>query len=90
MASTRNVEGLISRASTLDVRAISSALGVVTALAVVAFVVFAWVVFQELSYASSHPYAYGPGRVIALGAGGGALLSAAVAVLARALLKALR
>ena len=68
----------------------SAALGVVTALSLVAFVVFAWVAFEEISYASAHPYAYGPAEVIAAAAAGGALLSVAVVVLARALLRAAR
>jgi len=54
----------------------------VLALAVVAALVFAGVRVDELNYASNHPYAYGPAKVIAWGAGAGALLSAAVGVLA--------
>jgi hypothetical protein len=73
-----------------SLRTASAALGIVMALSVVAFVVFSWVVFEEMSYASAHPYAYGPAKVIAAAAAAWALLSAAVAVLARALLRAAR
>jgi hypothetical protein len=60
-------------------------LGAVVALAAVAAVIFVGVTIEELSYASSHPYAYGPAKVIAWGASAGALLSVAVALLARSL-----
>lgn len=56
--------------------------GAVIALAVVGSVIFVGVGVNELQYASNHPYAYGPAKVIAWGAGAGALLSAAVALLA--------
>lgn len=62
-------------------------LGVVIALAIVAAAVFAGVAIHELNYASSHPYKYGPAHVIAWGAGAGALLSVAVALLAYALMR---
>ena len=39
---------------------------------------------QEFSYAGSHPYAYGPAKVIATGALAGVALSIAVALLALA------
>ena len=52
------------------------------ALAAVAAVVFVGVTIDELSYASNHPYAYGPAKVIAWGAGAGAVLSVAVGLLA--------
>ena len=64
--------------------------GAVIALAVVAAVVFVGVAVHELNYASGHPYAYGPAKVIAWGAGAGALLSLAVAVLGYALTRAER
>lgn len=56
--------------------------GAVMAFAVVAAVVFIGVAVNELQYASDHPYAYGPAKVIAWGASAGALLSVAVALLA--------
>jgi hypothetical protein len=59
----------------------SALVGAVIALSVVAAVVFVGVAVHELNYASGHPYAYGPAKVIAWGAGAGALLSVAVAVL---------
>lgn len=40
------------------------------------------VAVHELNYASDHPFRYGLAKVIATGAGAGALLSLAVAVLA--------
>jgi hypothetical protein len=65
----------------------------VIALAVVAAVVFVGVGVPpcalgrtgragELLYASNHPYAYGPAKVIAWGAGAGTLLSVAIVLLA--------
>jgi len=56
--------------------------GAVIALAAVAAIVFVGVTIEELSYASGHPYAYGPAKVIAWGAGAGAVLSIAVGLLA--------
>jgi hypothetical protein len=56
--------------------------GAVAALAVVACIVFVGVGVTELNYVSGHRYAYGPAKVIAWGAGAGALLAAAVALLA--------
>ncbi|HWK30114.1 MAG TPA: hypothetical protein VNS09_26320 [Solirubrobacter sp.] len=50
----------------------------------------AGVAVHELQYASGHPFAYGPAKVIALTAGAGAVLAVAVGVLARALLRAVR
>jgi hypothetical protein len=61
--------------------------GAVGAAALMAAVVFAGVGIHELNYASDHPYAYGPAKVIAWGAGAGALLALAVAGLAMALLR---
>ena len=55
--------------------------GAVIAIAAVAALVFAGVAVHELGYASSHPYAYGPAKVIAWGGGAGALLSVAVGIL---------
>jgi hypothetical protein len=62
--------------------------GAVIALAVVAAVVFAGVGIHEFGYASDHPYAFGPAKVIAWAAGAGALLSVAVALLAFSLTRA--
>ena len=62
--------------------------GAVIAMAVVAAVVLIAVAVHELNYASAHPYAYGPAKVIAWGAGAGALLSVAVAILGYALTRA--
>ena len=55
--------------------------GFVMALAALASVIFAGVGIHELDYASEHPYAYGPARVIAWAAGGGVALSVAVALM---------
>ena len=55
--------------------------GVVIALAVIAAAIFIGVAVHELNYASDHPHRYGPAKVIAWGAGAGALLSTAVALL---------
>jgi hypothetical protein len=65
-------------------------LGFVAALAFVAFAVFVGVTVHEIDYANSHPYAFGPAHVIAWSAGGGALLSGAVGLLAFALARAPR
>jgi hypothetical protein len=40
------------------------------------------VAITEINYASAHPFAYGPAKVIAWAAGAGALVSVAVADLA--------
>jgi hypothetical protein len=56
--------------------------GAVVALAFIAAVVFVGVALHELDYAGSHPHAYGPAKVIAWGAGGGAVLAVAVLLLA--------
>ncbi len=64
--------------------------GAVIVLAIVAAVVFAGVGVHELQYASGHPFAYGPAKVIAYGAGAGALLAATVALLAVGLTRAQR
>lgn len=66
-----------------------SLFGAVGVLAVVAFLVFAGVAVDELSYASSHPYRYGPAKVIASAAAGGAVLAVALALLAVGLSRAL-
>jgi hypothetical protein len=63
----------------------TSLIGAVIALAAVAAIVFVGVLIQELTYASDHPYAYGPAKVIAWGAGAGAVLSVAVGLLAYSL-----
>lgn len=61
----------------------SSALGgFVVALACVTFLVFVGVAIKEISYVSDHPHRYGPAKVIAWAAGGGAVLSLAVVLLA--------
>jgi hypothetical protein len=67
-----------------------TASGAAVALALVAALVFAGVAVNELSYASAHPYAYGPAKVIATAAGAGALLSLAVALLAYSVLRQAR
>lgn len=54
--------------------------GFISALGLVALVVFAGIAIHELMYASSHPFRYGPAKVIASAAGAGALLSGAVAL----------
>jgi hypothetical protein len=55
--------------------------GAVIAMSAVAALVFLGVAIHELNYASGHPYAYGPAKVIAWAAGAGALLSLAVGAL---------
>jgi hypothetical protein len=59
--------------------------GFVLALAIVALIVFAAVGIHELQFASDHSFRYGPAKVIASAAGGGVLLSAAVATIGAAL-----
>lgn len=59
--------------------------GAAMALAVVAAVGFIGVAIHEFGYASDHPYAYGPAKVIAWGGCAGAVLCIAVALLALAL-----
>jgi hypothetical protein len=54
----------------------------VVAAGIVSAAVFIGVAVTEINYVSGHPYAYGPAKVIAWGAGAGALLSAALALLA--------
>jgi hypothetical protein len=54
----------------------------VMTLAILAAIIFAGVGLDELNYASNHPYAYGPAKVIAWAAGAGLVLSVAVALLA--------
>lgn len=58
--------------------------GAVITLAALAAVMFVGVAVHELDYASDHPHAYGPAKVIASAAGAGAVLSVAVALLALA------
>lgn len=60
----------------------SGARNLVVGASAVAAIVFIGVAITEISYAGAHPFAYGPAKVIAWGAGAGALLSAAVALLA--------
>jgi hypothetical protein len=57
----------------------------VVALAVVAAVGSIAVAVHEFDYASGHPYAYGPAKVIAWGALAGAVLGVAVALVGFAL-----
>jgi hypothetical protein len=57
----------------------AAAIRAVIALSALAAIVFAVVVVEEVTYASDHPYAYGPAKIIAWGAGAGVLLSIAVA-----------
>lgn len=61
--------------------------GAVIALALLAAIVFIGVAVNELSYASSHAYAYGPAKVIAWAACAGAVLSVAVSLLAYAAIR---
>jgi hypothetical protein len=61
--------------------------GAVIAFAVVAAVIFVGVAVHELSYASGHPYAYGPAKVVAWAGAAGTLLALAVTGLAVALLR---
>ena len=61
--------------------------GAVATLAVVACAIFVGVAVTELNYVSSHPYAYGPAKVIAWAAGAGALLAGAVALLVGVLIR---
>jgi hypothetical protein len=61
--------------------------GAAVALAVVGAAVLAGVAVHEVGYASSHPFAYGPAKVIAVGAGAGALVAVAVAVIGIGLLR---
>jgi hypothetical protein len=56
--------------------------GLVIAAASVAAAIFVGVAIHELNYASDHPYAYGPAKVIAWAGGGGALLSLTVGAIA--------
>jgi hypothetical protein len=75
---------------TVDSRGLRTCLGAVVALAAVAGFALAGVALHELSYASGHPFAYGPAKVIALGAGAGALLALAILTLAIGLLRSAR
>jgi hypothetical protein len=77
--SLQHQDGALDRGSAL--------LGVVGALALVSLLALGGVAIHELQYASHHPYAYGPAKVIALGAGAGATLAAALMLLAVDLLR---
>ena len=55
--------------------------GAVNAIAVIAAIVFVGVAIHELNYASDHPYAYGPAKVIAWGGGAGALARVAIVLI---------
>lgn len=59
--------------------------GVPVVLAYVGTILFAYVAFHEFSYAMDHPNAYGPAVVIGIGGIAGALVSVAVAMVARTL-----
>jgi hypothetical protein len=61
--------------------------GFVLALAAVAAVVFVGVAVHELDYASDHPHAYGPAKVIAWAGASGAALAGAVALIGWALIR---
>lgn len=63
----------------------SSIGGAVIAIATISAIVFIGVAVHELNYASGHPYAYGPAKVIAWGAGAGALACVAIALIGFAL-----
>ena len=52
--------------------------GFALAIVVLALAVFVIEAIHELNYASGHPYAYGPAKVIAAACGAGAALSVAV------------
>lgn len=52
-------------------------------LAYIGTVLFAYVGFHEISYAMNHPNGYGPALVIGIGGVAGALVSIAVALIAR-------
>ncbi len=49
-------------------------------MSVAAALIFAGVVKTELDYASAHPFAFGPAKVIAWCAGAGVLLALALAL----------
>ena len=68
----------------------STICGAAIALAGVAIVVLVGVMLHELDYASTHPFRYGPAKVIAWTAGGGALIAAAVTLLAFGVLRGSR
>lgn len=70
-----------------DGRQGAAPLGAVVAVAIIAGLILAGVGVHELGYASGHPHAYGPAKVIALAAGAGALLALAVAGLAVSLIR---
>lgn len=55
---------------------------IVICMALGAALIFAGVAKTELDYASAHPYAFGPAKVIAWCAGAGVLISLAVGLLA--------
>jgi hypothetical protein len=59
--------------------------GVIMALSVVAAAICAYVAIHQLTYASDHPYAYGPAKVIAWGGGAGIVLALAVGLVGYAL-----
>jgi hypothetical protein len=65
----------------------STVFGAVVALAAICGLALAGVAVHEISYASAHPYRYGPAKVIATAAGAGAVLSMSVGLLAGALLR---
>jgi len=61
--------------------------GFVLGLLVLAGALFAVEALHELSYASSHPYAYGPAKVIATVCGAGLALTVALGLVVMVLLR---
>jgi hypothetical protein len=59
--------------------------GAIMVLSAVAAAVFVYVAIHELTYASDHPYAYGPAKVIAWCGGAGVVLAVAVGLIGYAL-----
>jgi hypothetical protein len=59
--------------------------GAVIVVAIVAACIFGGVAVREFNYASGHPYAYGPAKVIAWGGVAGVVVSVGVGLLGYAL-----
>jgi hypothetical protein len=87
MGRSERVEGA---RETVRSSSLAASLGAALALSIVAMLVFVGVAIHEFGYASAHPYAYGPAKVIAWAAVAGATLALAVALLLRALRSDLR
>lgn len=66
---------------------VKNLVGLSIACAAIGFVIFVGVGITEINYVAGHPNAYGPAKVIAWGAGAGALLSAAIASLGAAVMR---